>query len=214
VHERDRDRQRDREDCWRHERNRERDLDCPRDQGGRGGHGRDLGRHREGHDSRDNEGSREKYHGPGGREEFERGSAVRSAQDDADDSRGVRQEEELDGAPEVFKVYRGRVTNTTKFGAFVELFGVRGRAEGMVHISNMASRRINEVSSVCKRGDQVWVKVLGIREPKPGQTRPQIELSMRDVDQSTGTDLLPVHDTEHGGVVGVHSSLNTCACCR
>jgi hypothetical protein len=93
----------------------------------------------------------------------------------------------------------------TRSGAFVELLGVQGRVDGMVHISNMSPRRITDVAEVCQRGQEVWVKVLGIQEPKPGQTRPRIELSMRDVDQSTGVDLLPLHDTEHTGGLGVIS---------
>ena len=100
------------------------------------------------------------------------------------------------------QVYRGRVSNTTRIGAFVELFGVAGKVEGMVHISNLSSRRVSDVSEVASRGDEVWVKVLSIQEPKPGQTRPRIELSMRDVDQSTGEDLLPLHGGA-GGAVGV-----------
>lgn len=85
-------------------------------------------------------------------------------------------------------------------GAFVELFGLAGRVEGMVHISNLSSRRVSDVTEVCQRGQEVWVKVLSIQDPKPGQTKARIELSMRDVDQSTGTDLLPLHAPSGGGM--------------
>jgi predicted RNA-binding protein with RPS1 domain len=96
--------------------------------------------------------------------------------------------------PEVYAVYRGRVTNTTRHGAFVELQGFRGRVEGMAHVSNLSSHRVSDVGDVCKRGQEVWVKVLSIQEPKPGQMKQRIELSLRDVDQATGKDLLPCHD--------------------
>lgn len=65
----------------------------------------------------------------------------------------------------------------------------------MVHISNLSNRRVGDVTEVCKRGDEVWVKVLSIQPPQPGQARARIDLSLRDVDQGTGKDLLPVHDT-------------------
>jgi predicted RNA-binding protein with RPS1 domain len=197
VYDRKRDRERDRGGHGR-ERHQNRDRD------------RDHGRHETDYRMRGTEAVHERFHRHGADRgehvnDHERVAGVRAdvqhskvhpARDDMRNHDCHRQEQ-LDGAAEVFKVYRGRVSNTTKFGAFVELLGVKGRVEGMVHISNMASRRLNDVSAVCKRGDQVWVKVLGIKEPKPGHTRPQIELSMRDVDQSTGNDLLPLHDTEH-----------------
>ena len=98
-------------------------------------------------------------------------------------------------APDVSGVYRGTIKNTARHGAYVELAGFRGRVEGMVHISNLSNRRVNDVTDVCKRGDEVWVKVLSIQPPQPGQPRQRIDLSLRDVDQGTGQDLLPVHDT-------------------
>lgn len=117
----------------------------------------------------------------------------------------------LPEAPEESKVYRGRVSNTTRHGAFVELSGFRGRVEGMCHISNLANRRVNEVSEVVKRGQEVWVKVLSVQPPQAGQQRPRIDLSIRDVDQNTGKDLLP----SHGGSFapgGFPSLVLVCAC--
>eukprot|EP00892_Ulva_mutabilis_P005757 jgi/Ulvmu1/3553/UM166_0007.1 len=103
-------------------------------------------------------------------------------------------ERDLPDAPEASAVYRGTVKNTARHGAYVELAGLRGRVEGMIHVSNLSNRRVNEVSEICKRGDEVWVKVLSIQPPQPGQPRARIDLSLRDVDQSTGQDLLPVND--------------------
>lgn len=101
---------------------------------------------------------------------------------------------DLPEVPDVSVVYRGTVKNTARHGAYVELAGFRGRVEGMIHISNLSSRRVTDVSEICKRGDEVWVKVLSIQPPQPGQPRQRIDLSLRDVDQGTGKDLLPVHD--------------------
>jgi small subunit ribosomal protein S1 len=54
---------------------------------------------------------------------------------------------------------RGKVTKTTDFGAFVELMpGV----EGLVHISELASKRVNNVKEITKEGDWVDVYILSI----------------------------------------------------
>jgi 4-hydroxy-3-methylbut-2-enyl diphosphate reductase len=53
----------------------------------------------------------------------------------------------------------GKVTRTSKFGAFVELSpGV----EGLVHISELSDRRVNSADEVVQMGQKVPVKVLGI----------------------------------------------------
>ncbi|KAK9837133.1 hypothetical protein WJX81_005309 [Elliptochloris bilobata] len=86
--------------------------------------------------------------------------------------------------PEQFGVYRGRVSNVMEFGCFVELVGFRAKAEGLVHLANMAKTRVASARDVVKRGQDVWVKVISTAGQK-------ISLSMRDVDQATGADLLP-----------------------
>ena len=63
--------------------------------------------------------------------------------------------------PEVNKIYRGKVTSVKEFGAFVEILPGQ---EGLLHISELADYRVNKVSDICKEGDQVTVKVLGIDE--------------------------------------------------
>jgi small subunit ribosomal protein S1 len=54
---------------------------------------------------------------------------------------------------------RGKVTKAMDFGAFVELMpGV----EGLVHISELSNKRVNNVSEVVKEGDWIDVYILGI----------------------------------------------------
>ena len=67
-----------------------------------------------------------------------------------------------------------------EFGAFVNFFGSR---DGLVHISQLASNRVQKTSDVVKEGDKVKVKLLGFDDR--GKTR----LSMKAVDQTTGEDL-------------------------
>lgn len=62
---------------------------------------------------------------------------------------------------EVGKIYMGKVTRIVDFGAFIEIFpGV----EGLLHISQIADKRIQKISDVLKIGEQVPVKVLEIDE--------------------------------------------------
>ena len=61
--------------------------------------------------------------------------------------------------PEMGVIYTGKVVKTVEFGAFVNFLGSR---DGLVHISELAPRRVAKVGDVVKEGDQVKVKVLGV----------------------------------------------------
>ncbi len=82
--------------------------------------------------------------------------------------------------PEVGQIYEGTVVKVMEFGAFVNFFGAK---DGLVHISQLASNRVQKSSDVVKEGDKVKVKLLGFDDR--GKTR----LSMKAVDQQTGEDL-------------------------
>ncbi len=55
--------------------------------------------------------------------------------------------------------YLGKVTRITNFGAFVEIFPGK---EGLVHISNLSTRRVKNVKDVVNVGDKILVKVINI----------------------------------------------------
>jgi polyribonucleotide nucleotidyltransferase len=82
--------------------------------------------------------------------------------------------------PEVGHIYDGTVVKVMDFGAFVNFFGAK---DGLVHISQLAPRRVQKVTDVVKEGDKVKVKLLGFDE------RGKVRLSMKIVDQETGEDL-------------------------
>src|SRR6201990_2081849 len=63
--------------------------------------------------------------------------------------------------PEVGHVYDGTVVKVVDFGAFVNFFGAK---DGLVHISQLAPRRVQKVTDVVKEGDKVKVKLLGFDE--------------------------------------------------
>ena len=56
-------------------------------------------------------------------------------------------------------IYKGRVTRTTNFGAFVEILPGK---EGLVHISKLSKKRIAKVEDIVKVNDNILVKVIGI----------------------------------------------------
>jgi polyribonucleotide nucleotidyltransferase len=82
--------------------------------------------------------------------------------------------------PEVGVIYEGTVVKVMDFGAFVNFFGAR---DGLVHISQLAPRRVQKVTDVVKEGDKVKVKLLGFDD------RGKVRLSMKVVDQQTGEDI-------------------------
>jgi len=75
------------------------------------------------------------------------------------------------------KIYEGTVTGIKEFGCFVEILPGK---DGLCHISELADRRIGAVEDVCKVGDKMMVKCIGIDD------RGRIKLSrreaMRDLD--------------------------------
>ncbi len=82
---------------------------------------------------------------------------------------------EITSDVEVGKIYEGAVVKLMDFGAFVNVLPGR---DGLVHISQISKRRVNQVSDVLKEGDVVKVKVLEI--DKQGRIR----LSMKAIDQA------------------------------
>src|SRR6267143_5086805 len=66
---------------------------------------------------------------------------------------------DITATAEVGKTYLGKVTRLAAFGAFVEI--IPG-TDGLLHISEVAEHRINDVRDELKEGDQVLVKVLAV----------------------------------------------------
>lgn len=161
--ERDRDR-RDRRGYDRDERRRERDVeddeyDDRRDYRSKGRHGDRHEKHWRDDENEDNSGN----------VDYRRGNKDRRYHSDE---------------PEVYKVYKGKVSRVMDSGCFVQLSDFKGK-EGIVHVSQIATRRITNAKDVVKRDQEVYVKVISVSNQK-------MSLSMRDVDQHTGKDLLPL----------------------
>ena len=84
--------------------------------------------------------------------------------------------------PEEGKVYTGKVVKLVDFGAFVNFFGKR---DGLVHVSQIASKRLNHPNEILKEGQEVKVKLLGFDD------RGKVRLGMKMVDQETGEEIAP-----------------------
>lgn len=69
------------------------------------------------------------------------------------------------------KIYNGTVTGIKDFGAFVEILPGK---DGLVHISELADFRVKGVEDICRIGDQMWVKCIGIDD------RGRIKLSRKE----------------------------------
>jgi polyribonucleotide nucleotidyltransferase len=92
----------------------------------------------------------------------------------------VRLIKDIVDEPEVGKVYTGKVVKIMDFGVFVNFFGKR---DGLVHVSQLASERVNHPKDMIKDGQEVKVKLLGFDD------RGKVRLSMKVVDQNTGLEI-------------------------
>ena len=83
--------------------------------------------------------------------------------------------------PEEGRIYTGKVVKLVDFGAFVNFFGKR---DGLVHVSQIANKRLNHPNEILKEGQEVKVKLLGFDD------RGKVRLGMKMVDQETGEEIV------------------------
>ncbi|EPE36784.1 P-loop containing nucleoside triphosphate hydrolase [Glarea lozoyensis ATCC 20868] len=120
-----------------------------------------------------------------------RGHKSRRKRDEDDDFRRPPTPE-IDDEPILNKVYDGHVTGVKDFGAFVNIHGVKGKVDGLVHVSALVEgQRVNHPSDLVSRNQPVKVKVLKLEGNRIG-------LSMKEVDQETGRDLVPQSRIQSG----------------
>ncbi|CBI31157.3 unnamed protein product, partial [Vitis vinifera] len=99
--------------------------------------------------------------------------------------------------PELYNVYKGRVSRVMDTGCFVQLNDLKGK-EGLVHVSQIATRRVGNAKDVVKRDQEVYVKVISVSGQK-------LSLSMRDgpLIASGVLDIreFPMYDDEGDGML-------------
>jgi polyribonucleotide nucleotidyltransferase len=82
-----------------------------------------------------------------------------AAVDQASGDKALRMIREIVAEAEMGEVYEGIVRRITNFGAFVQILPNK---DGLLHVSEIAHYRINNVADVLKEGDPIQVKVIGI----------------------------------------------------
>jgi len=91
------------------------------------------------------------------------GEVTIAAPDEESRKKAMEMVKSIVAKPEMGKIYKGKVVKIMEFGAFVNFLG---KQDGLVHISQLAGKRVNKVSDVVKEGDEVSVKVIGFERGK------------------------------------------------
>ncbi len=91
----------------------------------------------------------------------------------------------LTAEPEIGKIYSGKIMKITDFGAFVEIIpGV----QGLLHISQVDTKRINKVTDVLKEGEIIKVKLLSIEGGKLSLSRKAIMKEGQPAEETSETN--------------------------
>lgn len=98
--------------------------------------------------------------------------------------------ENLTETPIIGRIYTGKVVRIADFGAFVEILP---NVDGMVHISQLDTERIDRVEDVVSMGDEITVMVTGI-DPQG-----KIRLSRQAVLEGWSAEEAAAHDKPRGG---------------
>ncbi len=99
----------------------------------------------------------------GVRIDIEDDGKVNIASTDTDSAqKAIRMIEDLVTEAEIGKTYLGTITRLVDFGAFVEILP---GTEGLLHISEVADYRVEDINNELKLGEQILVKVLSIEPP-------------------------------------------------
>jgi polyribonucleotide nucleotidyltransferase len=91
------------------------------------------------------------------------GEVTIAAPDEESRKKAMEMVKSIIAKPEMGKIYKGKVVKIMEFGAFVNFLG---KQDGLVHISQLAGKRVSKVSDVVKEGDEVSVKVIGFDRGK------------------------------------------------
>ncbi len=86
-----------------------------------------------------------------------------AAPDEESRSVALQMIKDITAKAELNKIYSGKVMKIMEFGAFVNFLG---KQDGLVHISELADKRVAKVTDVVKEGDEVKVKVIGFDRGK------------------------------------------------
>ncbi len=98
-----------------------------------------------------------------------------AAENEQDAAAALKRVADIALDPEIGAVYQGTVVKITDFGAFVN---IKQGTDGLVHISELADRRVKKVTDVVQEGDVIPVKVLDIT--RDGKIKLSYKAAMED----------------------------------
>jgi polyribonucleotide nucleotidyltransferase len=101
--------------------------------------------------------------------------------------------EEITEVPVIGRIYTGKVVRTTDFGAFVEILP---NQDGLVHISQLDSERVNKVEDIVSVGDEITVMITNI------DSAGKVRLSRQAVLEGWSLEEALTHDRPSGGRSG------------
>jgi polyribonucleotide nucleotidyltransferase len=108
-----------------------------------------------------------------------------AATDEAAANKALKIIKDLMAEAEIGKTYLGKVVRLAEFGAFVEIFP---GTDGLLHISEVAEHRIQDIRKELKEGDQLLVKVISIDGNKIRLSRKAV---LRDQRHKAGARVEP-----------------------
>ncbi|MCI0521829.1 MAG: polyribonucleotide nucleotidyltransferase [Chloroflexi bacterium] len=120
----------------------------------------------------------------------EDGSVFIASADGESSRRAVERIEAITETPIVGRIYTGRVVRITDFGAFVEILPGQ---DGLVHISQLDSERVERVEDVVHMGDEITVMITDIDD------QGKIRLSRQAVLEGWTVEEAKQHDRPRGG---------------
>jgi len=123
----------------------------------------------------------------------EDGTVYIAATDGPAANRAREMVEEITEVPVIGRIYTGRVVRTTDFGAFVEILP---NQDGLVHISQLDSERVNKVEDIVTVGDEITVMITNIDDTG------KIRLSRQAVLEGWSLEEALSHDRPSGGRPG------------
>jgi len=105
--------------------------------------------------------------------------------------RALQEIDLVTGEIEAGKTYRGIVRGVKEFGAFVECLPGK---EGLCHISELADFRVNKTEDICKLGDEIIVKCIGIDDK--GRVKLSRRAALEEADSSESEESAPEEQNE------------------
>ncbi|MDR0486585.1 MAG: S1 RNA-binding domain-containing protein, partial [Elusimicrobiota bacterium] len=78
--------------------------------------------------------------------------------------------------PEMGKIYKAKVVKIMEFGAFAEFLPGK---DGLIHVSEISDKRVNNVGDVLKEGEEVMVKLTKI-DSKTGKVSLSIKAAKKE----------------------------------